>query len=261
MESNKWDESAAVYRSNVENISFYKVTNQRIVTAANIQPGMTVIDLACGSGVTTRLICEALRGEGKVFAIDSSASMLVQARRYVNSGMVSFLESDACVFSYQVTEKVDLILCNAAFWHFSDPPSVLEECRKVLKPKGRVFFNLPDQEFDFGDGKQSQMSQTVAKCLNQPLRPNMERFDRDIINEIAEKSNFEVSDYKTFGVDLDYNDLIAFYSIPHVSERRFPELPYNERVKIIESAFSKLDKNTLITYRWAQFCLKLMNDS
>lgn len=50
MPNEEWNMSAPKYSLEVENISFYRATNAELVTAVRIEPGITIVDLACGSG-------------------------------------------------------------------------------------------------------------------------------------------------------------------------------------------------------------------
>ena len=44
------------------------------------------------------------------------------------------------------TNSVDVVFMSMAFHHFTDPPAVAEECRRVLRPEGRVCLRTGSRE-------------------------------------------------------------------------------------------------------------------
>lgn len=250
-----WNTTAKTYSVESEKISFYQVTNRELIAAGHIQPGMTVVDLACGAGLTTRTILAAVGDECTIYAVDLAEGMLRQARSVITNRVVRFIHASADDFSHYIPKRVDRVFCNAAFWHFPDANAVLKEIRAVLKNTGRFLFNLPDQEFDFGDGKRSEMAKVVADCLQQPRRNEVPGYSYQMIQALAAENGFRIVDFKTIGIALRPEDLIRFYSIPHISARRFPNLSPDERHRILTRAFSLLSPDESPFYRWAQFVL------
>jgi ubiquinone/menaquinone biosynthesis C-methylase UbiE len=251
----EWNTSAETYGLESERISFYQVTNRELVAAGEIQPGMSIVDLACGAGLTTRTILASMGDECKIYAVDLAEEMLHQARRVITSSGVRFIHAGADDFARYIPEVVDRVFCNAAFWHFPDANAVLKDIRTVLKPDGCFLFNIPDQEFDFGDGKRSEMAQVVAASLKQPQRSAELRYSYETIQSLTAKNGFSIADFKVIGIALHPDDLIRFYSVPHIGARRFPDRSPEERREIFAKAFSALSPNEAPHYRWAQFVI------
>jgi len=249
-----WNSSAKMYSVEAEKISFYQVTNQQLITAGQIKLGMTIVDLACGSGLTTRAILSTIGEKCTIYAVDYSEEMLRQAKQIISSRAVHFIHASADDFSRQIPESVDRIFCNAAFWHFSDT-TVLSEIHTILNTTGYFIFNLPDQQFDFGDGLQSQMALVVAECLQQPQKNETLRYSYRTIENLATENGFSIVGFKTIGIQLHPEDLIRFYSIPHIGARRFPNISLAERHQRLTKAFSVLSPDETPYYRWAQFVL------
>jgi ubiquinone/menaquinone biosynthesis C-methylase UbiE len=255
MSETHWNTSAEMYSVESEKISFYKVTNQQLIAAGQIQPGMTVVDLACGSGLTTRTILSKIGEKCTIYAVDFAKEMLRQARQVISSHAVHFIHASADDFSRHIPEPVDCVFCNAAFWHFPDANAVLSEIHTILKTTGRFLFNLPDQQFDFGDGLWSQMALAVADCLQQPQKNETLQYSYRTIEALATGNGFRIVDFKTIGIPLRPEDLIRFYSIPHIGARRFPGVSLTEKYQILTKAFSVLSPDEALYYRWAQFVL------
>jgi SAM-dependent methyltransferase len=147
------------------------------------------------------------------------------------------------------------VLCNAAFWHFPDPDAVLREVRAVLSADGRFVFNLPDQVFDFADGRGSDMTRVVAACLDQPLTEDPPEHSEQTVRTLAVLGGFSVVDFQVLEVRLAPEDLLRFDTIPHVGARRFPALSLAERRRRFTAAFARLPLGESVPYRWAQFTL------
>ncbi len=74
-----WADSfnAQMYEKYAQAYPIYRETGKKLVELADIRPGMSVVDLACGTGIVTERIASALEGTGSVIAIDLSATMLL----------------------------------------------------------------------------------------------------------------------------------------------------------------------------------------
>ena len=258
MPINDWDTSAKIYCIEAEKISFYQTTNRELVTAAQLQPGMSIVDLSCGSGSTTRRILASLGDRCTIYAVDLSEEMLWQAKQTIANQSVSFIHASADDFSRCIPKRIERVLCNAAFWHFPNPPAVLREVHSALKKVGCFLFNIPDQQFDFRDGKRSEMSEVVALCLHQsPSEPERGLpFSYRTVQQLASDNGFIIADFSEVGISLQPEDLARFYSIPHVGARHFPGKSLEERRRIFAEAFDTLSPDKYPYYRWAQFALK-----
>jgi ubiquinone/menaquinone biosynthesis C-methylase UbiE len=53
----------------------------RLVEAAGVAPGQTVLDVACGTGVVARAAADRLGGRGRVVGLDLNRGMLAVAGR------------------------------------------------------------------------------------------------------------------------------------------------------------------------------------
>ena len=75
-------------QGNFEKKTFSEVDSyQRFVKIAELKPGETILDLACGPGLTGLLVCEQLGKEGalNVTFADASQPLLEKAKKSVES--------------------------------------------------------------------------------------------------------------------------------------------------------------------------------
>jgi ubiquinone/menaquinone biosynthesis C-methylase UbiE len=109
-----------------------------LIDLAKVQPGMRVLDVACGTGVVTRLAAERVGSAGRVVGLDINAAMLSVARRLAPVGAsVEWLEASALAMPFP-DSSFDIIFCQHGLQQFPDRPAALREMRRLLVPGGRL---------------------------------------------------------------------------------------------------------------------------
>ncbi|HEX9056821.1 MAG TPA: methyltransferase domain-containing protein [Ktedonobacterales bacterium] len=113
----------------------------------DIHPGMTVVDVGCGTGVYTRLMASRLQGEGFALGIDLHPDLVERARQHAAQegwgSLTEFRVGDALKLPLP-DQFADMIFCNSVLWLLPEPTVALKEMRRVLKPGGRVLTAEPD---------------------------------------------------------------------------------------------------------------------
>jgi ubiquinone/menaquinone biosynthesis C-methylase UbiE len=111
----------------------------KLIDLAEVGPGMHVLDVACGTGVVTRLAAERVGSAGRVVGLDINAAMLSVARRLapVSGATVEWLEASALEIPLP-DAAFDVILCQHGLQQFPDRPTALREMHRVLVPGGRL---------------------------------------------------------------------------------------------------------------------------
>lgn len=64
---------------------------EALVESADLQRSEAVLDVACGTGVTTRLARAAVGQEGRVAGLDINASMLAKAREIAGATDIEWI--------------------------------------------------------------------------------------------------------------------------------------------------------------------------
>jgi len=216
-----WNKSGERYQGYALKYPQYMETNKKLVELAGPRSGQVVVDLACGTGLTTSEILRVNPEVKKVYALDFSEDMIRVAKENVSSEKVNFVVADAQFLDEVVTEKVDVILCNSSFWQFSDQKKVLEAVFRVLKPEGVFVFNLNQQFFDFGESEPNQ------RLIIEQIFSEMKKRGYEIEGTLKQKVNEEDIDalassagFEVVGVDyLDVGprtleDFFEFLTIP-----------------------------------------------
>ncbi len=114
-----------------------------LVSIAALNPGERVLDVACGTGVVTRLAAKAVGATGAVAGLDVNPGMLAVARSATPNGLhIDWYETSAEAMPL-ADASFDVVLCQMGLQFVPDKVKALKELRRVLAPGGRVLLNLP----------------------------------------------------------------------------------------------------------------------
>ena len=107
------------------------------------QPGERVLDVACGTGVVTRLVAPQVGANGEVVGLDLSAGRLEVARSLSSPlGMtIEWREGDVSALPFS-DANFDLVTCQQGFQFFPDLLVALREMSRVLVSGGRLALNV-----------------------------------------------------------------------------------------------------------------------
>ena len=109
-----------------------------LLQAAHIAPGMHVLDIATGTGLSAAAALAAVGPSGHVMAADVSPAMVKKAsERLGKVPNVSVSVEDGQALSF-ADSSFDAVLCNLGLMFFPDPVRGLSEFRRVLRPGGRA---------------------------------------------------------------------------------------------------------------------------
>ena len=101
---------------------------------AGARRGMAMLDVATGTGLVARSAMQIVGDARAVVGLDPSAGMLREARRTSAARLVQG-QVESLPFS---RDRFDLVTFGYALRHVSDLEVAFTECRRVLKPGGRL---------------------------------------------------------------------------------------------------------------------------
>jgi ubiquinone/menaquinone biosynthesis C-methylase UbiE len=109
-----------------------------LLDAAGLHRGERVLDVACGTGVVTRVAAERVGLNGAVAGLDINPSMLAVARSVPSSG-AAIEWHEASAESLPLADgSFDVVLSSLGLQFVADKGSALREMRRVLAPDGRL---------------------------------------------------------------------------------------------------------------------------
>jgi trans-aconitate 2-methyltransferase len=109
-----------------------------------IQPGLSVLDLGCGTGALTSELAELLP-DSRVLGIDSSVEMLKEASKIARDGLGFELKSIE-----DVSGSWDLIFSNAAIHWVADHHSLIPHLWSMIRPGGQLALQFPSSHRNKG---------------------------------------------------------------------------------------------------------------
>ncbi len=151
-----------------------------ILKHANLQQGLSVLDIGTGTGRLALQAAKTIGNEGSVIAIDLSSEMLTQA--HFKAGMdsltnIQFIQGDIEATEFE-DASFDRILCSSAFVLLADPLKALKTWNLWLRPQGIVSFDAPGEPFGINtiiaaiasnhgiNLPYAQVANTIDKCRN-----------------------------------------------------------------------------------------------
>jgi demethylmenaquinone methyltransferase/2-methoxy-6-polyprenyl-1,4-benzoquinol methylase len=114
-----------------------KRLRRETIASLHLQPGQTVLDIACGTGRNFPLILEKIGPAGRLVGVDYTAAMLARARqRVAREGWknVELIQADAA--RIDLGRKFDAVLCTLAIGVIPDYRGALDRMVTHLKPGG-----------------------------------------------------------------------------------------------------------------------------
>jgi ubiquinone/menaquinone biosynthesis C-methylase UbiE len=122
--------------SNAERIQELRPT-ELLRDIAGVTPGMTCIDLGCGTGVFALPMADLVGPAGAVYAVDTSQDMLDYVRSQRPPSHLRLVRADAIATGLP-GGIAGVCLLAFVLHEFRTPVDALIEARRLLKPGGRV---------------------------------------------------------------------------------------------------------------------------
>ncbi|MDZ7717775.1 MAG: class I SAM-dependent methyltransferase [Balneolaceae bacterium] len=137
-----WDKASAVYEDSWK--TQLKPAQNKLLEMADLKPGETALETACGTGLVTFRIAEAVGPSGEIVATDLSEEMINLAQKTSEERGI-----ENVTYKRMDAEKLDLednrfdVAINAlGLMYIPDPVQSLKEMHRVLKPHGQALIAI-----------------------------------------------------------------------------------------------------------------------
>jgi len=112
----------------------------RRIAAANPK---TVLEIAAGTGVVTAAMVAVLPKDVRIVVTDLNQPMLDHAARKISDPRIEWKQADALALPF-ADGSFEAVACQFGVMFFPDKTAGYRQMHRVLKPGGRLFFNVWD---------------------------------------------------------------------------------------------------------------------
>jgi SAM-dependent methyltransferase len=264
------DDNARRYDAFTRRHPVYQDTSRDLIALAGLSADAAVLDLACGTGVTSREILAALGPGGKVIGADKSAAMLAVAARAIADPRITWVQARAENIDRHVTVPMDAVACNSAIWQ-TDMAATAAAVRNLLVTGGRFVFNVgagflgQHKDPNFPDDRPSPVSimrdiaaQDYGWRPPDPATPSSgrPRPTRESICRCLDGAGFDVEQVAEFTYQSDARAQRAWLSVPIFTKNYLPGLPYQDRMRVLAKAYDRLGTGLTELSRWVAFAAR-----
>lgn len=185
----RFDKWAGSYDTGIVSI-FFKKCNRKICQLVNLQDGMKVLDVGCGTGSLLKELSQSRR-ELNLYGIDLSPEMINGARvKLKDVEHVELYERSAADLLFQ-SNYFDYVVCMNSLHHHPNPKQSLAEMTRVLKPGGVMI--LMD---GFVDSTVRKVLSRAANVLRNEGK--VHRFKREELQRIFRSLGYKSITQETF---------------------------------------------------------------
>ena len=143
--------------------------NQKLCETVAAIPGERLLEVGSGSGILCRMLAPHLQPGGQIVGLDISPDMTAEAQKYalaqgISSG-ISFKTGTAESLPYP-NASFDGAIAARLLLHATNPDAVIQEMKRVVKPKGRVVVMDWDFETVAVDHPDRELSRRILHWRN-----------------------------------------------------------------------------------------------
>jgi len=149
------DEAVTTWDENPQRAQRARAVAGAVREAVAIGPGMSAVEIGCGTGLVTLALCDDL---ADILALDTSAEAVATLRdrlRELGVGNVEVLQLDLCTTEPPVGD-VDLVFSSMALHHVDDPALMVRRAADLLRPGGALCVaDLDAEDGSFHSGSEA----------------------------------------------------------------------------------------------------------
>ena len=251
-----FDRSVPTYLEFEERYGLFDFLARRLAKICGIGKGARILDIGCGTGVSTLMLAELVGEKGRIIGIDNSPKMMEWARRFAGEmENMEFHLCDACSVDELVDGKADAVLYNASIFLVPEPEKALGCAFNVLRDGGVVGMNYLHGVFDGSADEKKDAGDLfmMVKGEKKPFAPyGRSIFETAQLPAMLERAGFREVRDGIISRRMELEELRDFYSIPVQSAGLYPRTAYGERLKLLDSLLEHFGDigNASFDQRW-----------
>lgn len=185
---------------------------QDLLDRVGVGPRERVLDVACGTGIVSRLAARRVGDLGRVVGVEFNPAMLEVARQVsAYYDPIEYLEGDASALPV-ADRTFDVVVCQHAIMFFPDREASVREMHRSLRPGGRVAVSV------FRSAKFNPAFRHLIGALEKHASPDAAAFMRSpfIMESVAQmRSLFESAGFVDIEVMIRVETL-RYPSVAHL---------------------------------------------
>jgi SAM-dependent methyltransferase len=230
----------------------YRLTSEHLTGLAALAPDARVVDLCCGTGVTTEAVLAVLGVNGSVIAVDGAAAMLAEARSRVADERVRWVQGRAEDLTADLAVGVDAVVCNQAFWQ-TGMSAAAAAVRGVLREGGRLVFNVAAHMLADRPEADACPDPLIVRMRETATRehgwrapaPRQERrpargLSEGAIRDLLPRAGFRLDDVRELRWEQSLEERYAWLTVPVFArnlQHLLGGLPYPEAMTLLADAY------------------------
>lgn len=114
-------------------------THEAFLSSLKTSENDTILDISCGTGLLAQQLVDQKFAFNRLILNDISKEMLnIAKQRLRDIPRISFSQNEASQLPL-AEHSLNKILCLNALHHYPNPIAVIQECRRVLRPEGKLY--------------------------------------------------------------------------------------------------------------------------
>ncbi len=222
-----FDASAELYEEFEKKHGLFEDLTSRLVEIMGAEQVRRVLDVGCGTGISTYCLYKNFGDGCTYYALDISEKMLEYAKKkYSNYHNFVFVHGDAENLSDLFMEKFDGIFYTASIFLIPDFRKSLREALSLLEPNGKIALS-------FYAGLSDSEGNDILKKHFPDFKYKYGAFSLDDLLSFleGEKLRYFTTDY-VFQSSFDF--FLDFLTIPAQASGLFPRQPYSKQKVLVE---------------------------